>query len=214
MEPAMFALAALIALQAAVPVPPEPPLTEAYAAQVVGLYSSAAQHRADPRYDEVEARIIRIWPERTDGVWLYQEQAIVNQDGLTREAARAKPYFQFVARIVPLGHGLLRRDNFRVSDRAKWAGVTAGDARLAALTPADLEAPSCHNRLELVSPGYWIGKTESCTNSYRGATMMDSRSISTPTGFVNWDRGLTATGEHVWGPRWGGYMFDRVTAPR
>jgi hypothetical protein len=207
----MSLIAALFALQAAATA--EPPLAEAYAAQVVGLYSSAAQHRADARYDEVEARIVRIWPDRADGVWLYQEQAIVNQDGLTRDAARAKPYFQFVARIVPLGNGLLRRDNFRVSDRAKWAGIVAGDTRLATLGPADLEGASCHNRLELVSPGYWTGKTESCTNSYRGATMMESRSISTPTGFVNWDRGLTATGEHVWGPRWGGYVFDRVTTP-
>ncbi len=37
---------------------------EAYAATVSGTFSSAAQHRADPAYDEVEARIVRIWPER------------------------------------------------------------------------------------------------------------------------------------------------------
>jgi hypothetical protein len=202
-------LLTLLALQAAVPA--EIPLAEAYAAQVVGSYSSIAQHRADPRYDEVEARVIRIWPERTDGVWLYQEQAIVNQPNTDAAIARSRPYFQFVARVTPLGNGLLRRDNFRVSDRARWVGMTAGDARLASLSPADLEAASCHNRIELISPGYWTGRTESCTNSYRGAAYMESRSISTPTGFINWDRGFSVGGEHVWGPRWGGYVFDRVS---
>ena len=206
----MSLLALALALQAA---PAEPPLPETYAAQVVGEYSSIAQHRADPRYDEVVARVIRIWPDRTDGVWLYQEQAIVNQPGMTAEQARGRPYFQFVARVTPHSNGILRRDNFRVSDRARWAGMTAGDARLSALSPADLEPASCHNRIELVSPGYWTGRTESCTNNFRGAAYMESRSISTPTGFINWDRGFAADGSHVWGPRWGGYVFDRV-APR
>jgi hypothetical protein len=205
-------LLTLLALQAAAPAPiaPEVPLAEAYAAQVVGSYSSAAQHRADARYDEVEARVIRIWPERTDGVWLYQEQAIITVPGTDAATARTRPYFQFVGRVQMIGNGLLRRDNYRVSDRARWVGMTTGDARLASLSPADLEAASCHNRIELISPGYWTGRTETCTNSYRGAVTMESRSLSTPTGFVNWDRGFSTTGEHVWGPRWGGYVFDRV----
>lgn len=200
-------LSIALALQ---PVPAEVPLAEAYAAHVAGTYSSVAQHRADPRYDEVEARVIRIWPERTDGVWLYQEQAIINQPGLDRETARARPYFQFVARVTMLSDGILRRDNFRVRDRARWVGMTTGDTRLAALGPADLEPASCHNRIEFIAAGHWSSRTESCTNSYRGAAFMESRSISTPAGFINWDRGFTASGEHVWGPRWGGYVFDRV----
>lgn len=201
-------LAFALAAQAAVPAAPD--LAETYAANVTGTYSSAAQHRADPGYDEVEARIIRIWPDRTDGVWLYQEQAIITQDGLTPEEARARPYFQFVARVTPIGNGLLRRDNFRVLARERWVGVTGSDVRLAALSPADLAPASCHNRIELISPGYWIGRTESCNNAFRGAASMESRSISTPAGFVNWDRGLALDGSHVWGPRSGGYVFDRV----
>lgn len=201
-------LAFALAAQAAAPAAPD--LAETYAANVTGTYSSAAQHRADPGYDEVEARIIRIWPDRTDGVWLYQEQAIITQDGLTPEEARARPYFQFVARVTPIGNGLLRRDNFRVLARERWVGVTGGDVRLAALSPADLAPASCHNRIELISPGYWIGRTESCNNAFRGAASMESRSISTPAGFVNWDRGLALDGSHVWGPRSGGYVFDRV----
>ncbi len=210
----MAAMLAAMALAMADPAPvPEiggAALADAYAAAVIGRFSSAAQHAADPRYDVVEARISRIWPERTDGIWLYQEQAIVNQPGMTGDQARQRPYFQFVARIAPLENGVLRRDNYRVADGAKWRGMTSGDARLASLTPADLAPPSCHNRIELVSRGHFVSQTESCANAYRGAAMMVSRSLTTPTRFVNWDRGLAADGAHVWGPRAGGYIFERV----
>jgi hypothetical protein len=181
-----------------------------YAASAVGRFSSEAQHRADAAYDHVEARVVRIWPERGDGVWLYQEQAIVNVPGLTPDAARRKPYFQFVARVTTLAPGVLRRDNFRVKDGAAWLGVTQGDARLARLSPADLAPASCHNRLEKVARGVWIGRTESCANTYKGAAWMQSLSVSSPDAYVNWDRGFDTAGNRVWGPEHGGYVFRRL----
>ena len=194
-------LTALFALQAAAP---DPALAD-YAARAPGRFSTAAQHRADPRYDEVEARIVRIWPERTDGAWFYQEQAIVNQPGLTPDQARARPYFQFVGRVVALGDGVLRRDNYRVRDPGRFAG-----ANIASLTPADLGEAGCHNRIERVGAGAFIGRTESCANAYRGAVSMRSLSITMGDVYLNWDRGFDAEGRRVWGPEWGGYRFERV----
>lgn len=195
-------LTALIAFQAAAM---DPALAD-YAVRAPGRFSTAAQHRADPRYDEVEARIVRIWPERTDGIWFYQEQAIVNQPGLTPDQARARPYFQFVGRVVALGDGVLRRDNYRVRDGARFAG-----ANIAALTPADLGEVGCHNRIERVGAGAFIGRTESCANAYRGAVSMRSVSITLGDVYLNWDRGFDAEGRRVWGPEWGGYRFERIS---
>jgi hypothetical protein len=182
------------------------PLLAEYAADTVGLYSSAAQHRADAAYDEVEARVVRIWPERTDGVWLYQEQTIVNQPGLSPDDARAKPYFQRVARVVMASDATLRRDNYRLKAPAPHVGA----ARLAELTPDSLVPAGCHNIIQRIGTGTWYGMTENCANSYKGAASMVSQSVKTPGRFVNWDRGLAADGSHVWGPRAGGYVFDRV----
>jgi hypothetical protein len=187
----------------------EPGLAEDYARAAEGAFSSEAQHRADPRYDWVEARVVRIWPERTDGVWLYQEQAIVSAPGLSPMAARAKPYFQFVARVTQIGSGVLRRDNFRVKDGAAWLGLTAADPRLARLSQADLAPPSCHNRVEKVSSGVFTGRTESCANSYKGAAWMQSLSVTMADVHVNWDRGFDLEGNRVWGPAAGGYVFRR-----
>jgi hypothetical protein len=180
-----------------------------YAAIAAGRFSSEAQHARDPAYDWAEARVVRIWPERNDGIWLYQEQAIVNTPGLTPEQARARPYFQFVARVTQQLPGVLRRDNYRVLDGAKWLGMGDGDPRLARLSPADLAPASCHNRLERVAEGVYTGRTESCANAYKGAAWMQSLSVATRDMYVNWDRGFDAQGSRVWGPERGGYVFLR-----
>ena len=133
-----------------------------YASIAMGTFSSEAQHREDPRYDWAEAHLVRIWPTRTDGVWLYQEQTIINREGMTPEQARKAPYFQFVARITLLSTGVLRRDNFRVLEGSRWLGLRAGDPRGAKMSPMDLAPASCHNRIEKVSAGVYIGRTESC----------------------------------------------------
>ncbi|HEV2567437.1 chromophore lyase CpcT/CpeT [Sphingomonas sp.] len=182
----------------------DPPLEE-YAALATGHFSSAAQHRSDPRYDEVETRVVRIWPERTDGLWLYQEQAIVNQPGKTRAQALASPYFQFVARIVPLKSGSFRRDNHRVREGARFAGGKTGT-----LTQADLMEAGCHNRIDRIAAAWFTGTTESCANRYKGAASMLSLSVLTNGTYVNWDRGFDLVGARVWGPEEGGYIFDRV----
>lgn len=205
-------LSLMAAAAAAIASPPAATIASAedYGAVAQGTFSSEAQHAADPRYDWAEARVVRIWPERRDGVWFYQEQAIINTPGLTPAQARAKPYFQFVSRITVIANGVLRRDNFRVSDGAKWLGLAAGDARIAALGPADLAVPSCHNRLEKVAAGVWTGRTESCTNAYKGAVMMQSLSVTSDAAYVNWDRGFDSAGTRVWGPESGGYIFRRT----
>ena len=47
------------------------------AALQAGSFTTAAQATMSPSYAEVEAEIVRIWPDRDDGVWMYQEQAIL-----------------------------------------------------------------------------------------------------------------------------------------
>lgn len=181
-----------------------------YVAHATGTFSSEAQHREDERYAWAEARAVRIWPERTDGVWIYQEQAIVSLEGLTPSEARARPYFQFVARLTPISGDTIRRDNFRVLDGSAWLNITEGDERLDTLSTEDLAPASCHNRVERVSAGHYMARTETCDNSYRGAASMLSLALLTPERYVNWDRGFDADGSLVWGPSWGGYRFDRI----
>lgn len=195
----MFALTLLAAVSAAAA--PADPMLADYARIATGSYTSEAQHRADPRYDIVEAQVTRIWPERTDGVWLYQEQAIVNRPGMSPEQARAAPYFQRVARIARAADGTLRRDNYALTDPKAVVGKPG------AITPAMLGPAGCHNVLERVAAGYWTARTVNCANGYKGAVEMRSLSVQTETVYANWDRGFDAQGARVWGPADGGYVF-------
>jgi len=182
-------------------------LTADYAAYATGHFSSVAQHRTNKAFDEVVAHIVPIWPKRTDGVWLYQEQTILTG---AAPGVAPRPYFQRVGQVTVQPDGTVRRDNYTIKEPLRFIGLGRAGYAGPALTRADLGPAGCHNILEFVSAGYWTGRTEACANSHRGATQMISRAILAKDRFVNWDRGLDADGKHVWGPRSGGYVFDRL----
>jgi hypothetical protein len=180
-----------------------------YAEAVMGSFSSARQAQQDRSYDVAEAEVVRIWPQRTDGVWLYQEQAILAGRGAAAGASKEKPYFQRIGHVYRLSDGRLRRDNYVLKDPARFVGL----GRLNGVKEpqaADLGAAGCHNIIEPVSAGHFIARTEGCRNGYKGAVTMTSIAISTPDRYVNWDRGFDGAGNRVWGPEGGGYIFDRV----
>lgn len=187
------------------------PLVEDYATHATGSFTSAAQAAADPAYEEVEAEVARLWPERADGAWLYQEQAILRR-GADRQAAKAAPYFQRVGHVVRLPDGRVRRDNYVLKDPRRFVGFGRPGYAGPPITPDDLGEAGCHNILERAAPGFWTSRTEECLNAHRGAVRMTSLGILAGDRFANWDRGFGADGAQVWGPRAGGYVFIRTSA--
>jgi len=185
------------------------PVLDSYATSAVGHFSSVAQHQLDDRYDEVDASIVRIWPDR-EGVWLYQEQSILTQEGVSRAAALAKPYFQRVGHIIEEANGKLRRDNYVLKAPARFVGLGRPGYAGPMPTADDLGPAGCPNVLSFVAAGHFTAKTEGCENNYRGAVGMVSQGITTPEGYANWDLGVDAKGARVWGPAAGGYVFKRV----
>jgi hypothetical protein len=179
-----------------------------YGATAVGSFSSAEQSAQDGRYDVADAVVVRIWPERKDGLWLYQEQAIVGGKGAPAPASKDKPYFQRVAHVYRLPGGELRRDNYVLKEPARFVGLGRRPA-VAAPMQQDLGPAGCHNLVQRVARGHFISRTDGCRNGYKGAVTMSSIAISTPDRYINWDRGFDASGKLVWGPEAGGYVFDR-----
>lgn len=197
-------------LATATPAPAPDPVLTAYATTSVGVFSTIAQHRADPRYDEAEAVIARIWPDRTDGIWMYQEQAVITRPGVTPAEARHTPYFQRIAHIVRLPDGRLRRDNMVIKNPARFVGLGRPGYYGPLPGPDDLGAAGCHNIITPIATGHFTATTENCANSYRGAATMLSLAIISPDTYANWDRGFDAAGARVWGPDAGGYIFRRL----
>lgn len=180
-----------------------------YAATVTGHFSTAAQHDADPRYDIAEAEVVRIWPERQDGIWVYQEQTILNRAGITPAAAKLSPYFQRIGHIIVQPDGSLLRENYEIRDRGRFVGLWRPDYQGARPTPDDLGPAGCANYITRVAAGHFTAVTKACENHYKGAAAMLSLAISAPDTYANWDRGFDAAGARVWGPAEGGYLFRR-----
>lgn len=117
----------------------EPVYLDELTAMSVGSFSTIAQAREDSRYGVAEAEIVRIWPDRTDGVWLYQEQALIGESAAAVDRAmKAKPYFQRVIHSVETAPGTVSRSVHRLKEPKEALGAWKSNKPLSGLSPEDL----------------------------------------------------------------------------
>ena len=184
-----------------------------FAAKVDGGWTSVAQS-SDPAYDWVESQWHRVFADREDGVWLYQENAIVAPSAeeatpAEAKAARARPYFQVVIHLRDVGDGRLHTTTYRLADAAAREGARGfWRHEGAAFDPAWLGDVACMGEMRRIADQFWQGGA-ACPSGYRNAVRLESRALHAPGYYVNWDRGFDAEGAHVWGPADGGYIFER-----
>lgn len=188
--------------------PPPTPLQE-LAAWMTGSFSSARQAAEDPdSYFDIRLHMVPIWTERSDGPWLYVEQAAAS--------ALDEPYRQRVYHLVAVEGGGLRVDVSEFpGDPLRFAGAHAEPGAFDPLAPADLLPRSgCSVHLERAGAGY-TGSTlgEGCASTLRGASHATSFVTITENSVTSWDRGYDAEGEQVWGPTEGPYRFLKLPAP-
>jgi hypothetical protein len=186
------------------------PALEEFATLAIGSWSSREQS-ADPRYDWVNSETVRILPDREDGIWLYQENAILARasDDAVPPEALDRPYFQVVIQLRDLGQGRIHSTTYRLETPEAREGARGFWRDPAAVFEAGwIGGVACMGVIDRVGTNYWQGSLD-CPNSFRGGLKVDSRTIRTPDTYVNWDRGFDAGGNHVWGPSAGGYIFKR-----
>lgn len=172
---------------------------------MVGSYSSAKQAEKDPEnFRDIRLEMVRIWPQRNDGVWLYVEQAAA--DALDR------PYRQRVYRLTANTDGTLRSDVYTLPEPAlRFAGAWREPEKLAGVTPDALTLKdgcaitlTWHNCREI-----FTGSTTGtgCESTLQGAAYATSEVNISPYGMITWDRGYDRAGNQVWGSTAGGYVF-------
>jgi hypothetical protein len=175
---------------------------------LTGHFSSVKQSKEDPSYFDIHLHASRIWTDRTDGPWIYIEQA--------RGDALNEPYRQ---RIYHLSF----ENNTYLSEVyelpgtpddvvAKYAGAWKDASKLDGLTPQQLKKKEgCTVRL-ILKDGVFNGGTvgQGCLSSLRGATYATSSVHADASGLKTWDQGFDAKGKQVWGATKGPYLFDRV----
>ena len=172
-----------------------------------GSFSSAKQAAEEEGYFDIRLHMTPVWLGRSDGPWLYVEQA--------RGDSLDKPYRQRVYRLAARTAGALREYVSEVyelpGDPLVFAGAWRDPPKLDALNPSALVARSGCEVVLHEKDGGFEGSTvgRNCPSSLRGASYATSEVRLTKEGLVSWDRGFDAEGKQVWGAEKGGYRFLR-----
>lgn len=175
---------------------------------MLGSFSSAEQAEADTNYFNIELEMARIWRPRTDGVWIYVEQA--------RADAKHQPYRQRVYRLQQVDDSTFTSTVYAL-DSAEWY---VGGYKLTKLL--DRTAPEKLVLLEGCAltlhhrNGAFVGATDAraCRNNWGKAAYATSEVTVKGDRLISWDRGYNEAGEQVWGATGGGYIFLKTRDAR
>ncbi len=187
--------------------------TETVANLLVGSYSSAEQAKTEKDYREIVLHMTRIWSKRTDGPWIYVEQALASEP--------SRPYRQRVYQVAVTSNpdaapGTIESRVFELpGDPLGFAGAWNDPARFDSVTVEQLvPREGCSVYLVPNSDGSWSGGTDGtgCSSSLRGATYATSEVTLNANELRSWDRGFDKDGKQVWGAEKGAYVFRREKA--
>lgn len=174
-------------------------------AWMTGSFSTAAQAASDDRFFAIQLEMAHIWPTRTDGYWLYVEQALATK--------LEEPYRQRVYRVTAQDNGRFASEIYMLPEPQRWIGAWRSAEPWAMLDPEQLEPKAgCTVFLTRQADGSFVGGTEGsgCQSELRGASYATSEVHLNAEQLVSLDRGYDATGTQVWGSTVGGYIFTRV----
>ena len=165
---------------------------------MIGSFSSEAQSKSDTSYFDIRLQVYPIWKNRTDGIWLYVEQAMAKRID--------KPYRQRVYRLNDLQPGGVESAVFTMKSPLRFAGKPEDVEKL---TPDSLsQREGCSVFLQR-SGKKFVGATKekTCPSDLKNAAYASSEVTITRKMMLSWDRGYNADGKQVWGAEKGGYRF-------
>ena len=175
---------------------------------MTGTFSSADQSKADPtNYFDVRLVMSLVWTERSDGMWLYVEQAIAT--------STAKPYRQRVYHVTAELDGTFHSAVFTLpGDLLRFTdGSGRPTAAFEEVTPETLRSrDGCTVVLHAQPDGSYTGGTvgSDCPSDRQGAKYASSEIVISANQIASWDRGFDERGKQVWGAEKGGYVFNRI----
>lgn len=175
------------------------------ASYLEGSFSSEEQSQKDTSYFNIVLHMKRMWHQRTDGIWIYAEQASAS--------AADKPYRQRVYRLTQLSDGSFESAVFTFPDPLKYAGEWKNENPLEDLDPSKLSLrKGCSVFLRKNDDGSFKGSTKGkdCESELRNAKYAASDVIIKKDAMISWDRGFNDKDEQVWGAAKGGYIFKKL----
>ena len=176
---------------------------ETLADYMTGFFSSLEQSLANPEYFDIHLHMVRIWPDRQPGYWLYVEQAVAGKN----------PYRQRVYHVSEPSPRQFVSKVYELQNPETFVDAWTDPSRFDTLTPDSLiDRTGCSIYLVRNPDGSFSGSTRDrdCLSEMRGATWASSDVRITADQLVSWDRGFDDAGNQVWGAVKGGYVFDKL----
>ena len=179
------------------------PGLEDFASALSGQFSSKQQSEADTSYLNISLSMTRIWEDRTDGIWLYVEQALATR--------KEKPYRQRVYQLAHPSRDVFSSEIFTISNAQEVVGLQNDRDRRGLLTYDKIQLKAGCTVLLKYKDGIYEGGTEgaNCPSDLRGAKYTTTRIKLSEGKLESWDQGFDADGKQVWGATKGGYVFIR-----
>lgn len=185
-----------------------------------GSFTTAQQAKLDARYETAIWHMAEIWQRPAAAAaadatvagasrvrWLYSESWMKDAQA---------PYMQRISRLVAEPDGTISVRRYTLPEPQRFVGGWQDPSKFAPLAPEAL-APleGCDLVLTRTGPQRFEGGTvgNRCRNAYKGSSYAVSQATIAAEGFTNWDRGFAADGAQTWGPKHGGYRFERLDAP-
>lgn len=171
---------------------------------MTGSFSSEEQAKNDSDYFNIELEMVQIWKDRTDGPWIYVEQAVVE--------SKDEPYRQRVYQLKERSDGKIESIVYTIPDPLRFAGDYKNKFPLVRLAADSLTLKDgCEVVLYRADAGHFEGSTvdKNCPSDLRGASYATSEVMIDKNKLISWDRGFDENGNQVWGAKKGGYIFKK-----
>ena len=179
------------------------PALDKFSRLLIGDFSSKEQATKDTSYFHITLSMTRIWEEKTDGIWLYVEQAMASK--------KDKPYRQRVYHLTHPSEEVFASDIYMIANAAEVIGLKNDAAKRALLTSDKITKKDGCTVYLSAKNGVYEGGTRGaeCPSDLRGARYATTK-IKLKDGLLeSWDQGFDSTGTQVWGATKGGYIFIR-----
>ena len=179
------------------------PLLNELSLWMEGSFSSLAQARADSNYLNVNLEVRQIWKEDSLAVWLYVEQAAA--------FAPDKPFLQRIYRLNQTGKKLITNQVFKIPKARAFIGAYLNPWKFDRLSQDSL-IPLGGCSMDLTyKKGKFVGNISEnqCENSWGGASYVTSELTVSESKLISLNQGWNGDGEQVWGPKEGGYIFEK-----
>ncbi len=171
---------------------------------MTGSFNNSRQASTDTIYTDVTVHMYPIWKDTKD-YWLYVEQAFSDKQD--------KPYRQRVYKLIRENDSVLKSEIFTLPNASLWKNKwETPDQFDKLLTESLVLIEGCEVYLKKTGQNTYKGKTKNknCLNDLNGASYAISEVEINQNNIMSWDRGFNEKDSLVWGPKKGGYVFEKV----